>query len=371
MTSHEQPSSSSHSHAQVPASSSNAPAPGERVGAFPYTVVSASGHDIEIPSGSTHTRSRSTPDDRDRSNIPSPPGLPSHISPTLIRNSQNTYSVRQEIAAIEQRLLMLRNMEQTNIMQLQQQQLQQNNTVNAPLEQANQQNNTFVQLNMHDPLSAEITLGAIQHAQQVTQSAQAQVQQTQAHAEHIAQLAQHEVARTQALAQEHVAQHTNYVENAAQQAVNEQVAALQARASQAFMESQANVRDEIERQRQHFAAEARSATEAARAEAHEAQRALEAHREAERIRNATPVPAQLFTPPARPPVFSPTQPATGAYQTPGTYIPPPPVPPMPFPANPAGPESYFHLLEGLMQSVHDPRHKVDAWNSPQHPASLA
>ena len=80
-------------------------------------------------------------------------------------------------------------------MQLQQQQLQQNNMVNAQQEQVNQQNNTFVQLNVHDPLSAELTIGAIQHAQQVTQSAQAQVQQTQAHAEHIAQLAQHEVAR--------------------------------------------------------------------------------------------------------------------------------------------------------------------------------
>ena len=61
----------------------------------------------------------------------------------------------------------------------------------------------------------------------------------------------------------------------------------------------------------------------------------------------------------------------GAFQTPGAYANVPPVPPMPFPANPAGPESYFNLLEGLMKSVQDLRQQVDAWNSPQHPASLA
>ena len=121
------------------ASSSNAQVPAASVPALPFALIEGgpNGETIEIPSDTTvHTRSRSTPEHALRD---LPPGLTGGLHPQNVRRQQNMFSVRQEIAAIEQRLLMLQNMEQQFTVNQQahvQQQQHQHN-----LAQQSQQNN--------------------------------------------------------------------------------------------------------------------------------------------------------------------------------------------------------------------------------------
>ena len=80
------------------------------VPALPFTVVEGGpqGEDVDIPTDTTgHTKSRSTPEHInpriDHANFP--PGLQPRVNvDNNVRQQQLNFSVRQEIAAIEQRL---------------------------------------------------------------------------------------------------------------------------------------------------------------------------------------------------------------------------------------------------------------------------
>ena len=224
----------SSSFAQVPS------AVGERaianVGAFPFTVVEGGpqGEDVIIPSGSTVTRSRSTPERGSAVDIP--PGLGPRQSrdeqDERVRHAQFHFTVRQQVASIEQQLLQLRNMSQFNT---------QNQQV---------QNNLF-QVNMDNPLTSEVAQHALEVQQQAIQHAhnmQANAHfaeqraalashEAQAQVTHVTQLAQQEIQRTQQLAQDLTQQQASVLESRAQQLVSEQAEVLQQRARQALSES--------------------------------------------------------------------------------------------------------------------------------------
>jgi hypothetical protein len=325
-----------------------------------------------------------------------------------IRQQQYQFTVRQEIANIEQRLMQLQQMQYNATVQQQQQM----NLMNQNQQQMIQQNN-FMQVQQDNPQTSEVALQALEaqqqailHAQQmqanaeaaharteqvaaqaqaqtqyVAAAAQQEVQRTHQAAEHqvqvTQQIAQQEVLRTQQEAQQQVAQ----VTIAAQQHVNEQAAALQARAAQLVSESQSAFGVEFERQKQQIAAQAREferqreiaaaqariAMDELRTEAaayHEAQRrAHEAEEELRTIRSnfesapfTPPSRAQLFTSPQHasplPHVMSP--PGIPVYSSLG--LPPVPPPPIPF-SDPM----YFTTMEMLLRSVQQIQHKIQQW----------
>ena len=366
------------------ATSSNSQVP-----AFPFALIDGgpNGETVDIPSDTTHTRSRTTPDHALQTmDVDVPPGLAGDSRVSNVRQHQNMFTVRQEIAAIEQRLLMLQRMEQQNTLNLTStaQQQQQNN-----LAQQQQQNN-FVQVNMTDPQTSEVARHALevqqqalQHANQMQASAQAAhehatvvSQQAQAHTEHIATLAHQEVQQNRHEAQRHI----THVESTAQRMLDEQTAALQERANHLVNESRLAHAQELERQKQELAAQARQAVEAARLEAaEEAKKRKEVEEELRQLRSASSQPPlQLFTPTTRQPAFSSPLQASIPLETHQATFAPPYVPvfptlehaqaPLPPPGTPEA--SYFNVLEGLLNSVHQIQNKMREWENSEPPASL-
>ena len=135
--------------------------------AYPFALIDGgpNGETVDIPSDTTHTRTRTTPEHALQTmDVDVPPGL---TGDSRVRQHQNMFTVRQEIAAIEQRLLMLQRMEQQNTLNLTStaQQQQQNN-----LAQQQQQNN-FVQVNMTDPQTSEVARRALEVQQQALSTA--------------------------------------------------------------------------------------------------------------------------------------------------------------------------------------------------------
>lgn len=178
---------SSSSNAQVPSSSANGENGAALVPALPFTVVGGGvqGEDIQIPTDSSHAdRSRSTPEHA--LNPAPPPGLaPRAVSQTNVRQQQLHYSVRQEVASIEQKLMQLQHI---------QQQQQQN-----MLMQQQQQNN-FVQVNMDNPQTSDVARQALEVQQQAIQHAQQMQANANAADQRAAQAMQH-VHHVQAEAQ--------------------------------------------------------------------------------------------------------------------------------------------------------------------------
>ena len=149
-----------------------------QVPAFPIVVIGAGddGADVEFPSGSTNPRSRSTPERAQQTRVEAPPGIPVNLTTNIVRQSQTSNvqssTVRQEIAQIEQRLLMLRQMEQHNVVT----NIQQQNMVHFNPQQQVQNNMT---INAQNPVVTEIAFQALSNANQAAQQAQSQLLQAQ------------------------------------------------------------------------------------------------------------------------------------------------------------------------------------------------
>jgi len=302
-------------------SSSSANLPIAQVPAFPVTVIAAgaNGEDVEIPSGSTNPRSRSTPE-QSRPRIPDlPPGLPVHLTQNVVNQQQNnrTTNVRQEIALIEQRLLMLRQMEQNNVLTNLQMQHQQNLTHVNPQHYGNNQQVNAITVNMQDPVTTELAAQAIATASQATQDAQAQTlqahllaqqaeQHVQLHANEDRQFAEQVAAQ----AEHELAARTHQVETRAQA----ELAALQLRARQAVLEEQQFLQEQALLHRDCLTCEVRDAFR-------HTEEQVEQEREALRQAQSQPAPLPQGDHPVTPPVKQ-------ALFTSPQYASVPPVPPI-------------------------------------------